>query len=77
MIFSNFDDFCGFHANHISESLIFLREYWFFCDLLIFAKIMIFTQNWNQQGIINFHILRILLEKLNFAENGPKGTQKP
>ena len=41
--FSVFYDFCGFHVNHASESVIFLRNYWCFCDLLVFAKIMIFT----------------------------------
>ena len=53
-------------------------------ELLVFLRSADFrknhdshTKNGNQQGIINFHILRILLEKLNFAENGPKGTQKP
>ena len=42
--FSVFYDFCGFHVNHASESVIFLRNYWCFCDLLVFAKIIIFTQ---------------------------------
>ena len=43
MNFSVFSDFCGFHVNHASESVIFLRNYWCFCDLLVFTKNMIFT----------------------------------
>ena len=35
------------------------------------------TKNGIQQGNINFHVLRILLEKLNFAEMGPRAPKSP
>ena len=42
--FNKFYEISNFEAIHPSESLIFLRKYWCFCDLLIFTKIMIFKK---------------------------------
>ena len=40
-----FHEICGFCGSHTSKPSIFPREYWCFCDLLIFIKMLIFHKN--------------------------------
>ena len=65
----------NFEAIHPSESLIFLRKYWCFCDLLIFTKMLIFAKKVKISKGIIFCFFGFY-GKVNFcrkwAQGGPK-----
>ena len=66
-------DFCESGG---SETLIFLRNYWCFCDVRILAKIMIFSEIHKIHGILPFSNFSLKSIKIsNFMKKVPEGAQ--